>query len=84
MFVGGTFTISGRVDFHKGKSENPTMGTVEDWFIINTISFVGHPIHVHLINFQVIREYDLLKTKSGCAIYELDFLLDALLSFNST
>ncbi len=76
-----TFTINGRVDFHNGSSENPTMGTVEDWYLINTISF-GHPIHVHLINFQVVREYDLLLIGNGsfssCSIYELDFLLDAL------
>jgi hypothetical protein len=25
---GGSFTINGRRDFHKGKSENPTIGTV--------------------------------------------------------
>lgn len=72
-----TFTINGRVDFHNGSSENPTMGTVEDWYLINTIPF-GHPIHVHLINFQVVREYDLLVTGNGCSVYELDFLLDAL------
>ena len=57
------------------------MGTVEDWYLINTIPF-GHPIHVHLINFQVVREYDLLLIGNGsfssCSIYELDFLLDAL------
>lgn len=57
------------------------MGTVEDWYLINTIPF-GHPIHVHLINFQVVREYDLLLIGDGsfssCSIYELDFLLDAL------
>jgi FtsP/CotA-like multicopper oxidase with cupredoxin domain len=52
------FTINGRLDFHKGWSENPMVGTTEDWIIANTIYF-PHPIHIHLINFQVIREYDL-------------------------
>jgi FtsP/CotA-like multicopper oxidase with cupredoxin domain len=51
-------TIHGRADFHKGESENPTLGTVEDWFIINTM-FFAHPIHVHLVNFQILRELDL-------------------------
>jgi len=48
------------------------IGTIEDWVIINTYSG-GHPIHIHLINFQVIYVYDLIvmKTKNNntCALY---------------
>jgi FtsP/CotA-like multicopper oxidase with cupredoxin domain len=59
FFIGfKIFSIHGRTAFHQGWSENPIMGTIEDWFIINTIFFT-HPIHIHLINFQVIREFDL-------------------------
>ena len=54
LWTGKVFTINGRTDFHKGQSENPMLGTTEDWFIVNTI-FFSHPIHVHLINFQVVR-----------------------------
>jgi FtsP/CotA-like multicopper oxidase with cupredoxin domain len=83
IWVGNnTFTINGRTDFHKGLSENPVLGSIEDWFLINTI-FFPHPIHVHLINFQVIKEYDLRVmipsnntnnyTGLNCALYELDF-----------
>ena len=51
-------SINSRSEFHKGKSDKPTIGTIEDWFIINTMEFL-HPIHIHLINFQVINVYDL-------------------------
>lgn len=49
------FTINGRADFHSGKSENPKIGDIEDWLIVNTYTGTPHPIHVHLINFQVVR-----------------------------
>ena len=76
LWIGAVvFTINGRLDFHLGWSENPTVGTIEDWIIPNTI-FFPHPIHVHLINFQVIREYDLqvlmpnkAVISSYCSIY---------------
>lgn len=78
------FTINGRRDFHAGKSQNPTIGTVQDWFILNTIYF-AHPVHVHLINFQVIGSYDVRvlaldpnEAKTQCAFYELDFILAAI------
>lgn len=79
-----TFTIHGRTSFHTGKSENPTIGTVEDWFLINTM-FFPHPIHIHLINFQVIASYDVrwiilnpADPFANCALYELDIILAAL------
>jgi FtsP/CotA-like multicopper oxidase with cupredoxin domain len=79
IFMGSTiFSIHGRTDFHQGWSENPMLGTVEDWFIINTIYF-AHPIHIHLINFQIIREYDLrvitTPLQNQCSIYEMDFVI---------
>jgi FtsP/CotA-like multicopper oxidase with cupredoxin domain len=46
------FMVNGHHDFHQGAAENPTVGSMEDWYIINTIN-EGHPIHVHLIVFQV-------------------------------
>jgi FtsP/CotA-like multicopper oxidase with cupredoxin domain len=52
LSINGIMTINGRTDFHGGKSEDPTIGTVEDWYIINAMN-LGHPIHFHLVNFQV-------------------------------
>lgn len=63
------FAINGRESFHEGKSENPTIGTYEDWYIINTFSS-GHPIHIHLINFQVVKTLS-LRLVSSCTLYEL-------------
>ena len=42
---------------------------------------IGHPIHVHLINFQVIGSYNVRIAKVGtssCALYELEFILTAI------
>ncbi len=43
-------------------SETPGAGTVEIWNLINTTTD-GHPIHVHLVQFQVLerRTFDLAK-----------------------
>jgi FtsP/CotA-like multicopper oxidase with cupredoxin domain len=77
-------TINGRQDFHAGKSENPVIGTVEDWFIINTMG-MDHPIHIHLINFQVVKVYDLrLYEGSSSTKYELDFVAEGLKNAKST
>ena len=51
--TGTHFKINGHYRFHKGQSENPEIGTTEDWWLINLSGF-EHPIHVHLINFQVV------------------------------
>jgi FtsP/CotA-like multicopper oxidase with cupredoxin domain len=74
----GKFTIHGRADFHSGKSENPKIGDIEDWFIINTYNGMPHPIHVHLINFQVVRQYDLRIFESKCSLYGMDFYAAAI------
>lgn len=61
------FLINGHLEFHKGAAEDPVIGTTEDWYIINTIN-EGHPIHFHLINFQVIEQIKLRyinNTQSG-------------------
>jgi FtsP/CotA-like multicopper oxidase with cupredoxin domain len=62
------------------------MGTIEDWFIINTMSF-AHPIHIHLINFQVVKVYTLrlFKTaQSTCPYYQLDFVAAAVQNSTAT
>ena len=59
-----SFGINGHIDFHQGASENPMIGTVEDWYLINTMTSpqIGHPIHVHLIQYEHLREYTLKLT----------------------
>jgi FtsP/CotA-like multicopper oxidase with cupredoxin domain len=66
------FVINGHYMFNMGETDNPKIGTVEDWYIVNNL-FEPHPIHVHLINFQVVQTYDLKITPFGCTVYELDF-----------
>jgi spore coat protein A, manganese oxidase len=46
------FLLDGR-SFHDPVSEQPRVGTTEDWDIVN-ISGMGHPIHLHLVQFRVI------------------------------
>lgn len=76
------FSINGRIDFHAGKSENPTIGTYEDWYLINTMD-EAHPIHVHLINFQVVKILSLKRTTNDCTLYELDFMVEAMKDFKN-
>jgi FtsP/CotA-like multicopper oxidase with cupredoxin domain len=35
-------------------SEKPTLGSTEDWVIVNP-TMNNHPIHVHLVQFQIVR-----------------------------
>ena len=53
MLFGGTFSFNGHPDFHNdGKTDNPRIGTTEDWVYFSFLA--SHPIHIHLINYQVI------------------------------
>lgn len=47
------FTINQHAEMMKGQSNNPQIGTIEDWYIINTMA-EAHPIHFHIVNFQVV------------------------------
>ena len=71
---GAFFSINGHVNFHHGQSENPQIGTVEDWYYINLIGN-PHPIHVHLINFQMIKQYSLKMVTGSVTYYHCDFYL---------
>lgn len=55
--------------------------------MINTMTS-QHPIHIHLINFQVVRVMDLISLtysnpEASCTVYELDFLIEAMKTHNS-
>lgn len=41
--------------------------------MINTLK-EQHPIHIHLINFQVYKKFTLKATPSGCSFYEIEWL----------
>ena len=75
------FGINGQTTFHNGESENPEIGTIEDWYFINTMTDpkISHPLHVHLIQYEHIREYE-LKFVPGrkCTFYQVDFYMRSL------
>ena len=72
-------SLNGRYNFHQGRSDYPTIGTTEDWYFINCLRLF-HPIHVHLINFQVKKVLSLrrLTPDSLCVLYELDIVASSM------
>ena len=70
FFYSKKFFFNGHYMFSEsGRSDNPKIGTTEDWFFINTMSF-AHPIHVHLINYQIIGKTRLRLTEdTACSLY---------------
>jgi len=46
------FSINGRYMFDMGASDRPQIGTTDLFYFINNLA-EAHPIHVHLVNFQV-------------------------------
>jgi FtsP/CotA-like multicopper oxidase with cupredoxin domain len=73
------FSINMHPHFNQAASENPKIGSIEDWYIINTIS-ESHPIHFHIINFQVMEELSLKTIPEGCTLYELDYFRESNIS----
>lgn len=73
------FSINLHPFFERGGVEEPKIGTVEDWFMVNTVS-ESHPLHFHIVNFQVIEELSLKVTPEGCTLYELDYFRESNVS----
>ena len=48
----GSYLLNGQM-FDGGLSEEPRVGSTEDWDIVN-ISYSDHPIHLHLVQFQIL------------------------------
>lgn len=69
----GGFMFNTHHMFTMGASENPKIGTVEDWYLINAMDMI-HPIHIHLINFQVIKSYYIkhVLNNKDCTYYIID------------
>jgi spore coat protein A, manganese oxidase len=55
--VGDMQTINGRL-FHDAVEETPELDTTEIWEIIN-VSGEQHPIHIHLVNFEVMERQEI-------------------------
>ena len=79
LFRGLVYSNNGHTQFHQGRSENPQIGTVEDWYLINIDTIAVHPFHLHLVNFQIVKHYELkffkTPTDHKCTYYEIDFYL---------
>jgi FtsP/CotA-like multicopper oxidase with cupredoxin domain len=63
--------------FDMGASDNSKIGTYEEFYMINNL-WEGHPIHIHLINFQIISSYSLKRilgpeADQECTFYMLDY-----------
>lgn len=82
-FLTQNMAVNGHHLFESGSTDHPRIGTTEDWFFINLMlnPELPHPIHVHLINFQVIARGELKKTPPSplnvCSYYEIDFYIAA-------
>ncbi len=59
--------------FQMGASDRPKIGTIEDWYFINPL-IQAHPIHFHLVTFQVVKTYSLKMVQEDCTLFEVDFL----------
>jgi hypothetical protein len=86
----GTFSINAHPIFEMSSPEDPIIGSIEDWHIINTMSWfaIPHPIHIHLINFQIMSVYNMIQLRQtkadvfltnpfagipNCTLYAVDF-----------
>jgi spore coat protein A len=47
--------------YHEPLTETPALGSVEMWEIYNT-TFPAHPIHIHLVNFEVVNRQKITST----------------------
>jgi len=46
-------TVNGAIPWHMPTTENPALGSTEVWEIYNA-TMDAHPVHVHLVNFEVL------------------------------
>jgi spore coat protein A len=53
--------IEGATAWHEPTTENPALGTTEIWEIYNTTPD-AHPVHLHLVNFQVLNRQEVTFT----------------------
>jgi spore coat protein A, manganese oxidase len=51
--------VEGTLDWHGPTTENPALGSTEEWEIWN-LSVDAHPIHLHLVYFDVVGRNELI------------------------
>lgn len=68
--------INGHLTIFEGKSENPMLGSVEDWFFINSVD-TAQSIHVDLVQSQALDQYKLneVPNTNMCTFYSVDFFM---------
>ena len=54
-------------------TENPTVGSTETWEIYN-FTVDAHPIHVHLVQFQVVDRQALATDEEGMALQPVELI----------
>ena len=57
-----TFLLNGQM-WDGEISELPQVGTTEDWIIVDLTRVAAHPIHLHLIQFQIVSRQDINATQ---------------------
>ena len=58
-----------------GATDNPRIGTTEEWALYSVLA--DHPVHIHLINYQVVGYTSLKIHSSGCYYARLDFYINS-------
>ena len=61
--------IGGTMPWHQPISENPELGSTEIWEIYNATED-AHPIHVHLVHFDILDRSDFTATKVSQAVIQ--------------
>ncbi len=72
----GHIATNGHLTIFEGRSEDPYLGTFEDWYFINSIN-VPQSIHLDLVQFQTIDQYSLNQVPNTdfCTFYNVDFFM---------
>jgi len=64
----GSYLLNGRM-FDSAVDEQPKLGTTEEWDIVN-LTYEPHPIHLHLVQFQILNRQALqLDDNTGLPLY---------------
>ncbi|MBT8208280.1 MAG: multicopper oxidase domain-containing protein, partial [Acidimicrobiia bacterium] len=57
--VGLTGQMEGSIAWHSPTTENPALGSTEEWEIWN-MTGDAHPVHLHLVNFEILGRKEIM------------------------
>jgi FtsP/CotA-like multicopper oxidase with cupredoxin domain len=57
--VGLTGPMQGSIAWHSPTTENPVLGSTEEWEIWN-VTGDAHPVHLHLVHFEILGRQEIL------------------------